>query len=69
MKYTRRQPWRAVLFTAAIALLAGDSTTCTAKVNDTDSGTPSAPTGTVNWSSSGSFSPASCTLAPTGNPG
>src|SRR5438132_13171228 len=44
-----------------------DPTTCTATVTDTDSGTKSAPLGTVSFSSSpagGSFTPTSCALSP-----
>lgn len=47
---------------------AGQATACTATVNDVASGTPSTPTGTVSWKSSGSgsFSATTCTLSGTG---
>src|SRR3989449_6899524 len=52
---------------AAPEIPLGGSTTCTATVTDTDSGTKSAPLGTVSFSSSptgGSFTPTSCALSP-----
>ncbi len=47
----------------------GVATTCTATVADTGNGTPSTPSGTVNWSSngSGSLNSANCTLSGSGN--
>jgi len=50
---------------------ANGSTTCTAVVTDMASGTKSAPTGSVSFSSSGagSFSSSSCLLTPTGTTG
>src|SRR2546426_893304 len=52
---------------AAPEIPLGGSTTCTATVTDTDSGTKSAPLGTVSFSSNttgGSFTPTSCALSP-----
>jgi hypothetical protein len=48
-------------------VLPGKSTACQVTVTDTSTGTPVTPTGTVNWSSSGtgSFSPTYCTLPAT----
>ena len=48
-----------------LAVAVDAPTTCTATVTDTGSGTPTTPTGAVAFSSdaSGTFSPASCTLA------
>ena len=50
------------------SVVVGSPATCTATVTDTDSGTPSTPTGTVGWSAGGqgTFSATSCTLAGTG---
>jgi Bacterial Ig-like domain (group 1) len=49
---------------------AGGSTSCTATVTDTASGTATTPTGTVDFSSNqiGTFTPPSCTLTPTPDP-
>jgi hypothetical protein len=51
---------------------AGGSTNCTATVSDTDGGTKTTPTGTVDWSSSASpatFVPDPCALTPTATAG
>jgi Calx-beta domain/Bacterial Ig-like domain (group 3)/Bacterial Ig-like domain (group 1) len=50
---------------------AGGSTTCTATVTDTDGGTKTIPTGTVNWSSTAdaTFAPNPCGLTPTATVG
>ena len=50
------------------AIQTGQTTTCTARVVDVASGTPSTPTGTISWTSSGlgTFSSATCTLSGVG---
>jgi hypothetical protein len=50
------------------SLQVGSSSTCTATVTDTSSGTSIAPTGAVSFASTGpgAFSPSACTLAGTG---
>src|SRR5207253_1146410 len=49
-------------------LNAGDTTTCTATVSDTDTGIRTAPTGVVTWSTSGggTYGTSSCTLSGSG---
>jgi Bacterial Ig-like domain (group 1)/Calx-beta domain len=53
------------------ALTVGVAATCTATVTDIGSGTPTTPTGTVNWSSTagGTFAPNPCVLSPTATVG
>jgi hypothetical protein len=52
-------------------LTVGISASCTATVTDTGAGTPTTPTGTVNWSSTagGTFVPNPCALNPTATAG
>jgi hypothetical protein len=53
------------------ALTVGVAASCTATVTDTGAGTPTTPTGTVNWSSTagGTFVPNPCVLNPTATVG
>ena len=49
----------------SVAMMAGQTTTCTASVTDADAGVAITPTGTVSWATNGNgtFSPTTCTLS------